>query len=66
MVKKERGFVRIAKLGEVRLELPQLSGLCARHDAVSWRHNHEEQTVNIQGWQSKVREHHGTSGSSCA
>lgn len=49
MVKKERGFVRIAKLGEVRLELPQLPGLCARHDAVSWRHNHEEQTVNIQG-----------------
>lgn len=66
MVRKERGFVRIANLGGVRLELPQLSGLCARHDAVSWRYNHEERTVKIQGWQSKDRDHHGTSGSSYA
>lgn len=66
MVEKERGFVRLAKLGGVRLELPQLPRLCARHDAVSWRYNHEEQAVKIQGWQSNDREHHGTSGSSYA
>lgn len=63
---EERGFVRLAKLGGVRLELPQLHGLCARHDAVSWSYNHEERAVNIQGWQSKDREHYGTSGSSYA
>lgn len=47
----------LAKLGGVRLELPQLSGLCARHSPVSQRYNHKRGDRQNPRGQSREEEH---------
>lgn len=49
--------VGLAKLEGVRLELPQLSGLCARHGPVTQRYNHERGNCQNLRVQSREEEH---------